>query len=113
MTHRQQPKTRRDGWTPERRTRFLELLAAGIDVRRACTEIGMSRRGAYKLRRRDAAFALAWDSALRAARHAARAEFLEMLPESLRRTMSELSGECELRAAGTALRDAVRVVAGV
>jgi len=91
---------RRDGWTPERRQRFLELLAAGLDVRRACAGVGLSRQAAYMLRRREPAFAQAWDGALRSARAADEAAFLAMLPERLRRTMSELSGECKLRAAG-------------
>ena len=106
-------KVRRDGWTLGRRQRFLDQLACGIDVRRACTAIGMSRRGAYGLRRRDPAFARAWDDALREARQATRTAFLAMLPESLLRTMSQMSGECELRRAGTPSPDSVGSVAGV
>jgi len=105
--------TRRDGWTPERRQRFLELLAAGFDVRRACARVGMSRQAAYTLRRRDAAFAQAWESALRSARAAEEQAFLAMLPERLRRTMSALSGECKLRGAGGGAQDRVRSVARV
>ena len=101
---------RRDGWTHERRRRFLELLAAGIDVRRACAGVGMSRQAAYALRRREPAFARAWDEALRSARAADEAAFLAILPERLLRTMSELSGECNFREFGGAARDTVRVV---
>ena len=101
---------RRDGWTAERRQRFLEWLAAGHDVSRACAGVGMSREGAYRLRRRDPAFALAWDDALRSARAAEAEAWLAMLPERLRRAMSELSGGCELHRAGTPARDNVRVV---
>ena len=104
---------RRDGWTPERRKQFLEAIAAGNDVRRACALVGLSRRAAYKLRRREPAFAQAWDAALRSARAAAEEAFLAMLPERLRRTMSELSGECELRGDGRVALDTVTVVAGV
>ena len=102
---------RRDGWTPQRRQRFLELLGAGSDVRRACAGVGLSRQAAYTLRRRDPAFAQAWDGALRSARAAEHEAFLAMLPERLRRTLSELSGECNFR--GGAARHTVRVVAGV
>lgn len=101
---------RRDGWTAERRRRFLEWLAAGHDVSRACAGVGMSREGAYKLRRRDPAFAQAWDDALRSARASADEAFLAMLPERLRRTMSELSGGCELHRGGTSAQDSVGVV---
>lgn len=91
------PRMRRDGWTPERRWRFLDSLAAGIDVRRACAAVGMSREGAYRLRRREPAFARDWDSALQSARQTAGDAFVAMLPEKLLRTVSELSGTCELR----------------
>ena len=62
------PATRHDGWTPERRARFLDHLAANGDVRAACGRAGMSREAAYRLRRRDAMFARAWDAALVLAR---------------------------------------------
>ena len=104
---------RRDGWTAQRRQRFLEGLAAGIDVNRACAGVGMSREGAYRLRRRDPAFALAWDDALRSARAAADEAFLAMLPERLRRAMSELSGGCELHPPGMFAQDSVGVVRSV
>jgi hypothetical protein len=107
-------QVRRDGWTPERRRRFLELLAAGIDVRRACTGVGLSRQAAYTLRRRDPAFAQEWDGALRSARAAEEEAFLALLSEPLRRTLSGLSGECKLRGdADAAARHSVRVVPGV
>src|SRR5688500_19023074 len=118
MTDAKEPLTtrpiRRDGWPPERRRRFLELLAAGLDVRRACAGVALSRQAAYTLRRRDPAFAQAWNGALRSACAADDEAFLAMLPERLLRTMSGLSGECKLRGdAGGAAQDTVRVVAGV
>ena len=113
MTSPRATQTRRDGWTAERRAQFIGRLAAGGDVRRACAEIGLSRRGAYKLRQRDPAFARAWDLALHEARDAARCAFLAMLPESLLRTMSALSGECELRRPIEAALDRVRSAARV
>jgi hypothetical protein len=113
MDQASQPKIRRDGWTQERRQRFLGVLAAGIDVRRACAHVGLSRRAAYNLRRREPAFARAWDEALRSARRADEEAFLAMLPERLRRTLSGLSGECELHGGGRATQDGVRVVAHV
>ena len=117
MTDATEPLTlrpiRRDGWTAERRQRFLELLAAGLDVRRACAEAELSRQAAYTLRRRDPAFARAWDGALRAARAADDEAFLALLSEPLLRTMSELSDDCKIGDAGNAAQDSVRVVAGV
>src|SRR5688500_16619134 len=117
MTEANEPLTsrpiRRDGWTRERRQQFLAALAAGLDVRRACAGVGLSRQAAYALRRREPEFARAWDGAMRSARAAEDERFLAMLPERLRRTMSELSGECKLRGAGEAAQDRVRSVAGM
>jgi len=104
---------RHDGWTPARRRQFIEGLAAGRDVRRACAGVGLSREAAYKLRRRDPVFAQEWQTALRTARENAAEAFLASLPENLRRTMSELSARCELRGAGKPAQDTVRVVARV
>ena len=92
------PTPRRDGWTPERRGQFLGGLAAGLDVRRACARVGLSREGAYRLRRREAAFARAWDEALRAAREAEEQAFRALMAQRPW-ALSTLSGECELRAA--------------
>jgi hypothetical protein len=89
------------------------LLAAGLDVRRACAGVGLSCQAAYTLRRRDPAFAQAWDGALRSARAAEGEAFLALLPEWLRRTVSGLSGECKLRDAGGGAEHTVNVVAGV
>jgi len=93
MDPHNQAKVRHDGWTPERRSQFLAFLAAGIDVSSACRGVGLSREAAYRLRRRDPAFALVWEDALRSARKTAERAWLAMLPERLLRTMSELSGE--------------------
>jgi hypothetical protein len=105
------PKIRHDGWTAARRTKFLDLLAAGFDVRASCKGVGLSREAAYKLRRREPAFAQAWDDALRAGRETAEQAWLAMLPDRLRRTVSELSGECKLRGAGSASPHPVTIVA--
>lgn len=43
---------RRDGWTIERQTAFLEALAAGASVAGAAQQVGMSRQAAYALRAR-------------------------------------------------------------
>lgn len=59
---------RHDGWTPERRTQFLDHLAHDGSVRAACRCVGMSREAAYRLRRREALFARGWDAALVQAR---------------------------------------------
>ena len=62
------PAIRHDGWTPERRMRFLDHLAGGGNVRAACVRVGMSRDTAYRLKRRDPLFARIWDAALLLAR---------------------------------------------
>lgn len=53
-------------WTPEKQRTFLEALARCGSVKSAAALAGMSREGAYRLRRRDEgqAFARAWDAAL-------------------------------------------------
>jgi hypothetical protein len=62
------PAIRHDGWTPARRTQFLDHLAHDGSVRTACSRVGMSREAAYRLRRRDALFTRGWDMALVLAR---------------------------------------------
>ena len=90
-TGRPPAKHRHDGWTPARRAAFLDHLAVRPDVRRACGSVGLSRQSAYRLRRRDGAFAAAWDGALERARRAERQAFAAALPEFLRRTLSHPS----------------------
>jgi hypothetical protein len=57
---------RRDGWTPARQLRFLDVLARTGCVARAAAAAGMSRESAYRLRKRDprGLFAAAWDRVL-------------------------------------------------
>jgi len=59
-------RARRDGWTPERRQRFLACLAAECTVAVAAAAVGMTARSAYKLRRHPAgtAFAAEWDAVM-------------------------------------------------
>ena len=80
-----------DGWTPQRRMEFIECLCEKPDVRRACARVGMSRQAAYKLRRRDPVFALAWDVALQVAYDARVHRAVAALPERTLRTLSESS----------------------
>jgi hypothetical protein len=56
---------RRDGWTEEKQRRFIETLADTGLVNVAARAVGMTREGAYALRRSEhgAAFARAWDKA--------------------------------------------------
>jgi len=97
MDHPEITRTARsDGWTPARRRQFLGALAAGRDISRACVEVGLSRQAAYKLRRRDPAFAEDWNAALGTAHEKAVEKFLAMLPENLRRTLSGSPTACEL-----------------
>ena len=60
--------TRRDGWTPALKARFLAILAESGNVRLAARRCGLSAQSAYVQRRRDARFARAWAAALRLAR---------------------------------------------
>lgn len=53
-----------DGWTEERRNRFLERLSETANVAMAARSVRKSVSGAYQLRRRDAEFAEAWEAAL-------------------------------------------------
>lgn len=58
-------------WDGDRKVRFLHHLSEKGDVRAAAARVGMSRQSAYLLRRRDRAFAQAWQAALVLARGAA------------------------------------------
>ncbi len=60
-------RTRHDGWTSERQALFIAALRISRSITRAATAAGMSRKSAYALRNRPsaAAFANAWDRALR------------------------------------------------
>ena len=71
---------RRDGWTPRRQLAFLETLARTRSVSAAAKSAGMSREGAYRLRRREGGglFAAAWDRAMGSDRETrTRAEIVE------------------------------------
>ena len=56
----------RNGWSPERQAHFIGFLAETGSVSAACERVGMSRKGAYQLRKKPDAesFAAAWDAAL-------------------------------------------------
>ena len=57
---------RRDGWTPDKQTGFIEALSQCGCVDEACARVAMGRASAYALRARmDAgSFRAAWDAAL-------------------------------------------------
>lgn len=59
-------RTRRDGWTAERQRFFIAALRQLRSPTRAARAVGMSREGAYALRRHRGAagFRAAWDAAL-------------------------------------------------
>lgn len=61
---------RHDGWTPARKTRFLDCLALKGNVRLACRAATMSPDSAYRLKRREPLFARGWAAALLLARDA-------------------------------------------
>lgn len=56
-----------DGWTAARRDKFLEVLSETANVAHAARTVQKSVSGVYQLRRRDSAFAAAWDEALEVA----------------------------------------------
>ncbi len=64
-------------WTAETRAQFLEQLSRTGNVRRACLRTGVSAEIAYRLRRRDAAFARGWAAAMVLARRVAEQELAE------------------------------------
>ena len=61
-----QPQNPTPSWTPEKQRTFLEALARCGSVKASAAYVGMSREGAYRLRRRQEgrAFDRAWDAAL-------------------------------------------------
>jgi hypothetical protein len=61
-----QPQNPAPSWTPEKQREFLEALARCGSVKASAAYVGMSREGAYRLRRRQEgrAFDRAWDAAL-------------------------------------------------
>jgi len=54
-----------NGWSPERQADFIGWLAETGSVSAACERVGMSRKGAYALRKKPHAdsFVAAWDAA--------------------------------------------------
>lgn len=95
MSHQIEPhpvKVRHDGWTPQRKRRFLESLADVDDVRRACACVGMSRQAAYSLKKRDPLFAEGWALALRLGRAARARRIAAGLANRSPGTVSQRSG---------------------
>ena len=68
------PRARRDGWTNSRRVTFFVTLAATGSVTFAASSVGMSRKSAYALRKRDATFASLWQRAISMRRTTIRAK---------------------------------------
>ena len=62
------PRTRHDGWTPDRIATFLETLADTGLVVEGYVAAGMSKQAAYDLRNRDPIVAAAWRAAQAKAR---------------------------------------------
>ena len=59
-----QLRARKGSWTPAKRNRFLARLAETLNVRASVRSVRLSEGGLYKLRRRDPAFAAAWDQTI-------------------------------------------------
>lgn len=60
----QMRRPRSDGWTEERRALFLDVLRSTCNVSEGLRVVGMSDTSLYELRKRDPAFATAWQDAL-------------------------------------------------
>jgi len=58
-------RVRRDGWTPARKAKFVEVLAETANVTLAAETAGVSKMSAYRLRNRSTAFEKAWQEALK------------------------------------------------
>jgi hypothetical protein len=58
------PRIRRDGWTNGKRVTFFVTLAATGSVTLAAASVGMSRKSAYALKKRDRTFSSLWDRGL-------------------------------------------------
>ena len=59
-------KFRHDGFTDEKRERFLNALASSGNVRKAAAAAGIDNSNAYRARDREPDFAERWDGALNA-----------------------------------------------
>ncbi len=59
-------RDRIDGWSPEKQVEFIAALAETGCVNDACRRVGMSKEGAYRLKRHmdGMSFRVAWDAAL-------------------------------------------------
>ena len=80
------------GWTKAKREAFLVELAASCNIVRAAALVGMGQGGAYRLRKREPAFAAQWQAALEIG--------YERLETALVRRALETVGEFPLEAIG-------------
>lgn len=80
-----------DGWTPVRRSSFLNALAEGADVAAAAKACDMSRQGAYRLRGCDAAFARQWDAARARTRARQQGEYLAVVADIQARALRKIA----------------------
>jgi len=86
LAHFRRPR-RAGEWTEAKAVTFIVTLAASHSVTLAAARSGMSRKAAYALRSRDAAFGAAWNEALRAtARQAAQGDKVSEVYDSPFRT---------------------------
>lgn len=75
----ERPRLTAGGWTPAKQRAFVEHLAVSGCVTDAAVHVGMTRQGAYQLRRRapGSVFALLWDMAIALAQQTLRDEATE------------------------------------
>jgi hypothetical protein len=93
------------GWTPDKRVRFLDLLAHHGNARAAASEVGLSVQTAYRLRRRDALFARGWNAALVLARDSSEQVLAEVAINGI-----EEEVWCRGRMTGTKIRFDTRLL---
>lgn len=67
---------RKGGWTLEKRTAFLDHLAATCNVSLSVKAVGMTDKGVRELRKRDPVFAQLWTDALEAGYDVLKTELL-------------------------------------
>lgn len=60
----EKPTRRWTRWTKKKRSAFLDMLAETANVKAASAAVEVTAQCAYRLRRKDAAFAEAWHEAL-------------------------------------------------
>lgn len=85
---------RHDGWTPDRQRQFLERIANGATVERACGAVGLAVSSAYAFRQRAAGqgFALGWKAATLLSRDRGADELMTRAMDGITDTVTRADG---------------------